>query len=297
MRQQLTLQLDAAAVPAAEALLELAGAESIALADAGDDPVLEPLPETTPLWPHVTLRAVFPADAELTGVGELLESACAARDIKVGVLRDADWQAAIRQVFKARAFGRRIWLAPADDVAVPAGRIGIRLHMGLAFGTGEHPTTALCLDWLDTHVRPGATVLDYGCGSGVLAIAALALGASHAWATDNDPQALAATRSNAELNGAAERIAIAAPEALPPVTVDIVAANILAGALIALAPLLATYVRPGGAVVLAGILSTQAAQVTQAYAPYCTDFAQTTEHGWVRLAAIRRGASASPNLS
>ncbi len=297
MRQQLTLQLDAAAVPTAEALLELAGAESIALADAGDDPVLEPLPETTPLWPHVTLRAVFPADAELTSVGALLKSACAARNVKVAVLRDADWQAAIRQVFKARAFGRRIWLAPADDAVVPAGRIGIRLHMGLAFGTGEHPTTALCLDWLDAHVRAGATVLDYGCGSGVLGIAALALGASNAWATDNDPQALVATRSNAELNGAAERLAIAAPEALPAVTVDIVAANILAGPLIALAPRLAAHVRPGGALVLAGILSTQAAQVAHAYAPYCTDFAQTTEQGWVRLAAIRRSASPGASLS
>ncbi len=184
-------------------------------------------------------RRVPSADAELTSVGELLQSACTARNVKVTVLRDADWQAAIRQVFKARAFGRRIWLAPSDDATVPAGRIGVRLHMGLAFGTGEHPTTALCLDWLDAHVRPGATVLDYGCGSGVLAIAALALGASRAWATDNDPQALAATRSNAELNGTAERVTIAAPEALPAVTVDIVAANILAGPLIALAPRLA----------------------------------------------------------
>ena len=293
MRQQLTLQLDAAEVPTAEVLLELAGAESIALADAGDNPVLEPLPETTPLWPHVTLCAVFPADAKLTSVGELLHSACAAREVKITALRDADWQAAIRQVFKARAFGRRIWLAPADDTAVPAGRIGIRLHMGLAFGTGEHPTTALCLDWLDAHVRPGATVLDYGCGSGVLAVAALALGASHAWATDNDPQALAATRSNAQLNGAAERVAITTPEALPAVRVDIVAANILAGPLIALAPLLAAHVRPGGALVLAGVLSTQAAEVAKAYSPYCTGFAHTTEQGWVRLAAIRNGASAS----
>ena len=297
MRQQLTLQLDAAAVPTAEALLELAGADSIALADAGDDPVLEPLPETTPLWPHVTLRAVFPASADLTHVGDLLEGACAARNVKVTVLHDADWQAAIRQVFKARAFGQRIWLAPADDAAVPAGRIGIRLHMGLAFGTGEHPTTALCLDWLDAHVRRGATLLDYGCGSGVLALAALALGASHAWATDNDPQALVATRSNAELNGALERVAIATPGSLPAVTVDIVAANILAGPLMALAPLLAAHVRPGGALVLAGILSTLAAQVAQAYAPYCTDFAQTTEQGWVRIAATRRSASTSASLS
>jgi ribosomal protein L11 methyltransferase len=291
VRQQLTLQLEAAAVPTAEALLELAGAESIALADAGDNPVLEPLPETAPLWPHVALRAVFAADAELQSIGALLRSACAARGVRITTLRDADWQTAIRQVFKARPFGRRIWLAPADDPSVPVGRTGIRLHMGLAFGTGEHPTTALCLDWLDANVGDGATVLDYGCGSGVLAIAALALGASHAWATDNDPQALEATRANAALNGVTPRLAIAAPEELPAVTVDIVAANILAGPLIALAPRLAAHLRPGGALVLSGILATQAADVTKAYAPYCADFAQTAEQGWVRLAAIRRSAS------
>jgi ribosomal protein L11 methyltransferase len=291
VRQQLTVQLDAAAVPTAEALLELAGAESISLADAGDDPVLEPLPETTPLWPNVTLRAVFSADAELSSVLGLLERACGARNAEVSPLRDADWQAAIRQVFKARPFGQRIWLAPADDPEVPAGRIGLRLHMGLAYGTGEHPTTALCLGWLDANVRAGATLLDYGCGSGVLGIAALALGAGHVWATDNDPQALAATRSNAELNGVTSRITIAAPEALPAVTVDLVAANILAGPLVALAPLLATHLRPGGAIVLAGLLAAQAADVTQAYAPYCTDFAQTSEQAWVGLAAVRRGGN------
>jgi len=291
VRQQLTLQIDAAEVPTAEALLDLAGAESIALADAGDDPVLEPPPETTPLWPQVTLHAVFSAETALTGIDGLLQRACAARNVKVTVLRDADWQAAIRQVFKARPFGQRIWLAPADDPAVPAGRIGIRLHMGLAFGTGEHPTTALCLDWLDAHVRPGATVLDYGCGSGVLALAALALGASHAWACDNDPQALVATRANAELNGASSRVTILAPEELPAVTADIVAANILAGTLIELAPRLTAHVRPGGALVLAGVLSTQATPVAQAYEPYCTDIAQTADQGWVRLAATRRSAS------
>ncbi|HVY63203.1 MAG TPA: 50S ribosomal protein L11 methyltransferase [Gammaproteobacteria bacterium] len=290
MRRQITLQLDAAAVPTAEALLALAGAESIALADAGDDPVLEPAPETAPLWPHVTLRAVFHADVELGGVGELLRSSCAARNVRIAGLHDADWQGAIRQAFKARPFGRRIWLAPADDTQVPEGRTGIRLHMGLAFGTGEHPTTALCLEWLDANVRAGATIVDYGCGSGVLAIAAIALGASHAWATDNDPQALEATRANAELNGVADRLVVLAPEAMPPVATDIVAANILAGPLIALAPRLAAHARPGGALVLSGLLTTQADAVKRAYEPYCTDFAQATEQGWVCLAAIRRSA-------
>jgi ribosomal protein L11 methyltransferase len=290
VRRQLTLELAAASVPGAEALLELAGAESIALEDAGDEPVLEPPPETTPLWPTVKLRAVFAANAELDPVAALLRGAYGASHVEIAALEDADWQSAIRQVFEARPFGRRLWLAPADDDAVPAGRIGLRLHMGLAFGTGEHPTTALCLDWLDANVTDGATILDYGCGSGVLAIAALALGASKAWATDNDPQALEATRANGALNGASGAIVIVAPDAVPAVRVDIVAANILAGPLIALAPRLAAHVRPRGTIVLSGVLESQAAQVEAAYAPYFAEFSTARQLGWVRLAATRRDA-------
>jgi ribosomal protein L11 methyltransferase len=288
VRQELTLELAAEFVPSAEAFLELAGAESIELRDAGDAPVLEPAPETTPLWPSVRLRAVFPAETRLDDVCELLRGACRATEVELGPLQDADWQKAIRQVFDARSFGRRLWLAPADDVAVPAGRCGVRLHMGLAFGTGEHPTTALCLDWLDTHVGEGATILDYGCGSGVLAIAALALGASHAWATDNEPQALEATRANAELNGVTRRLTILAPEQLPALGADIVAANILADPLVALAPRLAAHARPGGALVLSGILASQAPRVISAYEPHFTKFSRNARDGWVRLTGVRR---------
>jgi ribosomal protein L11 methyltransferase len=288
VRQELTLELAAEFVPSAEAFLELAGAESIALRDAGDDPVLEPAPEATPLWPTVRLRAVFPTDSRLDDVCALLHSACAATSIQVAPLKDTDWQQAIRRAFEARPFGRRLWLAPADDTVVPERRCGIRLHMGLAFGTGEHPTTALCLDWLDAHVTEGATVLDYGCGSGVLAIAALALGASHGWATDNESQALTATRANAALNGVAKRLVVRAPDGLPAVRADIVAANILAGPLVELAPRLAAGARPGGAIVLSGILESQAKRVMSAYAPHCTDFASIVRHGWVCLAGVRR---------
>jgi ribosomal protein L11 methyltransferase len=285
-RQQLTFQVLADAVPRAEALLELAGAETISLRDAADDPVLEPEPSTTPLWPTVVVAAQFPAQAELEPLRELLRSSCAATELAQRPVAAADWEAGMRQTFAARPFGRRLWLAPADDVA-PADRLTIRLHMGYAFGTGEHPTTALCLDWLDDAVQPGATIIDYGCGSGVLALAALALGAGYAFAIDNDPQALAATRANASLNGMAERVFVGPPESLPSVAVDLLAANILAAPLVSHAKLFADRVRPGGSIALSGILERHVEQVAAAYRPAFPKLEAATRDGWVRLDGIR----------
>jgi ribosomal protein L11 methyltransferase len=239
----LTFTAASAEVPRAEALVELAGAEAISLHDAADDPVLEPEPATAPLWPTVIVRASFAGDADLSTLCDLLRRACAASDISVTVLEESAWERGLRQVVEARPIGRRLWLAPANDKAEPTDRIVVRLNMGLAFGTGAHPTTALCLDWLDAHLTSAVTVLDYGCGSGVLAIAALALGASHAWAVDNDPQALLATDANAALNRVNDRLFVGAPESLPAVTVDVLVANILAAPLIDLAPAFAARLR------------------------------------------------------
>jgi ribosomal protein L11 methyltransferase len=281
----------ATAVTLAENLLELAGAVSVSLGDAGDDPVLEPAPDTTPLWPNVTVSALFPAAADIGSLCTLLRSACGASDIEIAPLDDAHWQAALRQTVAGRPIGQRAWLGPAEDDSAPVGKLLIRLHMGLAFGTGQHPTTSLCLDWLEAELPAGATVLDYGCGSGVLAIAALMLGADRGWAIDNDPQALEATRANAALNDVTERLFIGAPAELAPLTADVLVANILAGPLIELAPRLATHVRAGGALVLAGILQAQAARVVAAYEPFFTDFALATQQGWALLTATRRSAS------
>jgi len=289
-RQQLTLRLAAERVEQAEHLLELAGAESIALADAADDPVLEPDPYTTPLWPHVVVRAVFPASADLAPLCTVLRDACAAERCSSAPLEDTEWQEAIRQVFSARPVGRRVWLAPADETAAPAGRVLVRLHMGLAFGTGEHPTTALCLDWIDANVRAGSRLLDYGCGSGVLAITALALGADYCFAVDNDRQAVAATAANATLNGVADRLFVGEPSELPAVEVDVVAANILAAPLVRLAGELAAHVKPGGSIVLSGILTAQGNAVMTAYAPYFHGFSQNERGGWLCIAAERRSA-------
>ncbi len=148
--RRLTLRVAAADVAAAEALLELTGAASVSLADAGDDPILEPAPYETPLWPDVEIRALFAPSTDLERVRALLERSCAsAHAFAFGELDDDEWRTAAQRGIPARGFGKRLWLAPADDPRVPAGLVGIKLHMGLAFGTGEHPTTALCLEWLD----------------------------------------------------------------------------------------------------------------------------------------------------
>jgi ribosomal protein L11 methyltransferase len=283
----LTLTIAAADVPQAEALLTLAGAETIALRDAADAPVLEPEPSTAPLWPVVTLEALFAADPDLAALRDVLAEAFPKTRVSLEPLPESAWQRGLQQAVKARPIGARLWLAPADDAHTPADRACVRINMGLAFGTGAHATTALCLEWLERHVTAGATLLDYGCGSGILALAALALGAESAVAVDNDEQALTATRANAELNGLAELLLVAAPEAMPARTFDVLVANILAGPLVELAPELARLVRPGGRLCLSGVLEPQAAHVAAAYAPWFGALEQAVRDGWVLLAGRR----------
>lgn len=287
------LRLDAADVPRAEQLLELAGAAAISIDDAGDDPVLEPPPGETPLWPKVVLRALFEGEAALEDLARMLVENSRAELVSLETLDDRRWRPALEREPTARPIGSRLWLGSADaSAATAADRVCVRLHMGLAFGTGEHATTSLCLDWLDANVRGGVSVLDYGCGTGVLALAALGLGANRAWAVDNDEQALGAARRNAALNAfAGDRLWIGAPENLPPVQVDIVVANILARPLIELAPVFAEHALPGGTLVLSGVLAAQAPEVCRAYEPYCERFALAERDGWMRIAAGRRAIS------
>jgi ribosomal protein L11 methyltransferase len=281
--QQLTLSVDSAEAERAEALLTLAGALALAFDDAGDDPVLEPPPGSTPLWPTVNIRALFPATLDLLPLSLVLQSSLRLRaPIAVQALGD-DWRNAPKEI-APRPVGQRLWVAPAGSATpTPAGRVGIRLNMGLAFGTGAHPTTALCLEWLDANVVPGATLLDYGCGSGVLAVAALALGARRAWAVDNDRQALAATADNARLNGVEDKLWVGPPEALPSLGVDLAVANILAGPLERLAPALAAALIPQGRIALSGILNAQRDRILVAYEPYFLSLASAEREGWLLL--------------
>jgi ribosomal protein L11 methyltransferase len=189
------------------------------------------------------------------------------------------------------AFGQRLWIVPSWRQAPDPTAINIKLDPGLAFGTGTHATTALCLEWLDQHLQGAPRVIDFGCGSGILAIAAAKLGSAEVYAVDNDPQALIATRANAEKNGLVDNIRVSTPDAVPQQTVNILLANILAQPLIDLAPKLSGLVKAQGDIVLSGILEDQAQDVINAYTPFFIMDPMVKKDDWVRLHGIRRETS------
>ncbi len=274
-----------------EAALLGAGAASVTLSDAGDDPVLEPGPGETPLWPRVRITGLFTADAEPQLIALTMQQALVLEQpplLHVNPLEDRDWTRAWMDGYQPMRFGSQLWVVPEGFTAPRRDGINLRLDPGLAFGTGTHPTTALCLEWLAAHPPCGQTVIDFGCGSGILAIAALLLGANHADAVDNDPQTLLATIDNAHKNGVAQRIRTYLPEQYRHQPRDLLLANILAGPLLQLAPLFATLVKPGGRLVLSGILGEQVDGLLQCYG---ADFDFSPPHlrdGWARLDAVRR---------
>jgi ribosomal protein L11 methyltransferase len=285
--QQLRFVLRASEIDVAEALLRLADAQAVDLSDPGDEhALLEPAPGSTPLWPVIALRALFPAAVELRPLIEILrDSVMSASDIAVAPLDDT-WQSALAAPPRRILVGRRLALVGPEADVVP-GRLPLRLHFGVAFGTGEHPTTGACLEWIERELPPYLRVLDYGCGSGVLGLAALVLGASAVWAVDIEPQALAATRANARLNRCEGRIWIGPPDALPDVEVDCIVANILARTLIDLAGEFAHRLVAGGWLLTSGVLENQVDDLVDALNPYFDDFAMETREGWVCLRARR----------
>ncbi|WAH58202.1 50S ribosomal protein L11 methyltransferase [Pseudomonas silvicola] len=273
-----------------DALLEV-GAVSVTFMDAEDQPIFEPELNTTPLWAHTHLLALFEADAEPASVFAHLEllTGAALPEHHAEVIEDQDWERSWMDNFHPMRFGQRLWIVPSWHAAPEPGAVNLLLDPGLAFGTGTHPTTALCLEWLDGQDLKGRSVLDFGCGSGILAIAALLLGAEQAVGTDIDVQALEASRDNARRNGVADaQFPLYLPQDLPQVQSDVLVANILAGPLVSLAPQLTGLVKPGGLLALSGILAEQGEEVAAAYAAAFDLDPIANRDGWVRISGRRR---------
>jgi len=252
--------------------------------------VLEPAPGEIRLWPATRLEATFARD---DASADTLIALAATLGVPVSRLAvktvpDRAWEREWLADFHAMRFGRRLYVCPTHERVADPHAVVVTLDPGLAFGTGTHPTTALCLEWLDAELRPCDTVIDFGCGSGILAIAAARLGAARADAHDIDPQALIATQGNAQANAVADRVVTHAGADTLPAGADVLLANILSGPLIELAPRLAALVRPQGRLVLAGLLTSQADEVAAAYRPWFDMRAAGERETWTLLAGSRR---------
>ncbi len=287
---QLVIEVPGTEAASAEDACNRLGAIALSLADAGDEPLLEPKPGEMPLWQSLRLRAIFSVSIDPKIAAATLEAVLCLPPDSIGIeyVEDRAWEREWIKDFRPMRFGKRLWVSPAGQRPELPAEIILDLDPGLAFGTGTHATTALCLEWLDGGVTGGERVLDYGCGSGILALAALKLGAAEATVFDIDPQALQATRENALKNGLAARIAILALDAAIEGPFDVVLANILAGPLTELAPRLAQTARTGGGLVLAGMLAPQAAEVAQAYRAWFDIGPVAEREGWTLLAGRRR---------
>ena len=278
-------------------LLE-AGACAITLTDAEDQPVFEPIRGTTPLWQSTQLTGLYDgkqnAEQMLKNMQQLWQAnypEIPMPQLQLEILEDKDWIREWMDSFKPMQMGKRLWIVPSWLAAPEPNAVNLTLDPGLAFGTGTHPTTRLCLQWLDSLNLENKTLLDFGCGSGILGIAGLLLGAKQAWGTDIDPQALQASQQNAERNNLdPQRFPVYYPEKCPDISCDVLVANILAGPLISLAQELASRIKPGGDMALSGILSHQAEEVSRAYRPWFELDEPTQEEDWVRITGKRKEA-------
>ncbi len=276
-----------------------AGAVAVTMQDAGDEPNYEPLPGEAPLWSNTQIVGLFPADIDMEDLLKRLHASIGLPDFNAGqieMIEDKDWERVWMDRFQPTRFGDRLWVCPSWHTPPQPDAVNILLDPGLAFGTGTHPTTALCLEWLDRAELLDKVVIDYGCGSGVLAIAAAKLGADHVFAIDHDPQALQATAENARRNDVADRIMTLLPDQMPKVPCDVLIANILAGPLKTLAREFATQVKAGGHLVLSGILADQVDDIRQAYAPWFELTQIDNREGWMRVAG-RRVGTANPAIA
>ena len=322
---ELTLHCTQSNQPRIEVALEELGALAVTLMDADaatpdERAILEPGVGAMPLWAALTLTALFDADAKPDALLHAIEAIEPDADLASATFRrveDQDWERVWMDDYPPLRFGASLWIVPLgcdipdeaqqqihrkacpepvewarDDNENMDGSHSptiVRLDPGLAFGSGTHATTALCLEWLESLDLRGKMMLDVGCGSGILAIAALKLGATRAVGIDNDPQALLASRDNAERNGVSDRLQVFKPEDAPAETYPVVVANILASALDALAERIASRVAPGGVLALSGILAGQQQELIARYDAWFDDLQVTQREDWLRISGVRRG--------
>lgn len=291
---QLRLDADPATASTLEdALLEV-GAAAVTMEDNADQPVYEPGVGETPVWQHTRVTGLFTADTDMTATLAELQGHYGQElpPLRIEILEDRDWIREWMDSYHPIQCGERLWICPSWREPVDPKAVNLLLDPGLAFGTGTHPTTWLCMQWLDQQELSGLTVIDYGCGSGILGIAALLLGAQKVIAVDNDPQALLATRDNARRNNIDDsRIECLLPEQLPSeLRGDVMVANILAGPLTSLAPNLAATLIAGGPICLSGILHSQAKELMNCYSQWFDELNLTTKEEWVRISGSRNNS-------
>ncbi len=279
-----------------ECLLE-AGAVAVMMADAADQPLLEPGPGETPIWDKVVVTGLFPGNQDPNPILHALQKElklAISPDCKIELIEDRDWVREWLDHYEPLRVGRNLWICPHHREVNTEDAVVVKLDPGLAFGTGTHPTTALCLEWLDQATIKDKTVIDYGCGSGILAVAAALLGASRVMAVDIDPQALTATLENARLNKVSEIITVGQPETVKGEKAHVVMANILAGPLSILAPDLTELLDVNGNIVLAGLLASQMNDVKAAYSNSIQWQQPTSREGWTRLNGLLQSIQNSP---
>lgn len=288
---QLTLSSSEQRAPQVGDLLMANGAQAVTYRDGADTPIFEPPLGEVLFWHHTLVTGLFDADEDLTTVVAALEQSDLLKSplqYKTDALEDKDWEREWMDRFQPICFGQRLWVCPSwRDIPKPDA-VNILLDPGMAFGTGTHPTTAMCLRWLDSNPPEGLEVIDFGCGSGILGIASLKLGAQHAIGIDIDRQALIATKDNALRNQVADAFDVFLPGEAPATSTQLVMANVLAGPLKELAEVILSYVAAGGQLVLSGILSHQAEQVMQAYQPVIEFDPITSDGDWVMLSGRRQ---------
>lgn len=273
-------------------LMEETGALSVTFLDAKDVPIFEPLPGETRLWGETDIVALYDAETDMDLVIAQLKSSSVLDEnfaYKVEQLEDKDWEREWMDNFHPMKFGERLWICPSWREIPDPDAINVMLDPGLAFGTGTHATTALCLEWLESIDLEGKTVIDFGCGSGILAIAAIKLGAAKVVGIDIDPQAITASKDNAARNGVADQLELFLPQDQPEnLVADVVVANILAAPLRELSSIITAHVAPGGALAMSGVLDIQALDVASYYSDNFTLDAIAEQQEWCRISGMKK---------